>query len=221
MRVLGNLIGMALAYIGLAGCYEPSLRNCSIQCEAADQCIGAQVCLEGYCADSNVLRCEGGQPVIVDANVTDVSTPVDATGLCNQACPNGTCIGGVCTIDCSATDTCDNDITCPANLPCRVICGDSSCAKKIICTAAASCDVDCVGSGSCAEEIECAADRDCDVTCSGQNSCRKKVKCADSCSCDIACTGSGSCVEEPECQGALCRIGNACTSQVAGCNTCQ
>lgn len=217
-------LGMLLICMGLAACYEPSLRNCSVQCDEGDQCLGTQVCVGGYCADPNVSRCDDGQPVVVDARMaaTDVATPVDAMpGCTSQNCANGTCIGGVCTIDCSAADSCEIGVTCPADLPCRVICGDASCSEKINCTMASSCKVDCVGTQSCLEEIQCPADRACDVTCSGEGSCGKKVKCGDSCACNITCTGLNSCAETPECPASLCRVANACTSQVAGCNTCQ
>ena len=214
MRVLKLLIGMAIAYMGLTGCYEPSLRNCSIQCASADQCIGTQVCLEGYCADANVSRCDEGEAVILDASMND------APDLCNQGCSNGTCVAGVCTIDCSASGSCPNDVICPANIPCHVICGDSACGHKVNCTMAASCEVDCVGDNACGDEIQCPSDRSCDVTCSGESSCLKRVKCASSCACDVTCSGSDSCAEVSECPSDLCDVGNGCSSQPATCDAC-
>jgi hypothetical protein len=225
VRDLANvLIGMAVVYIGLAACYEPSLRSCSIACTSPEQCIGTQVCLpEGYCADPNVRRCDEGEPILVDASLVTSDTappPVDAIDLCAQGCSNGTCIGGVCTIDCSATGSCTTDVACPANLPCHVICGDAACDHKVNCTMAASCKVDCVGQGSCVDEIQCPGNRPCDVTCSGADSCHKRVKCANSCACDVTCSGSGACDEASECPEALCRVGNGCSSQPATCNDC-
>jgi hypothetical protein len=36
----------------------------------------------------------------------------------------------------------------------------------------------------------------------------------------VSCTGTGSCAEPSECPEATCRIGNGCTSLLAGCDSC-
>jgi hypothetical protein len=156
---------------------------------------------------------------------TDGTEPIDATlgggdaALCELGCPNGTCMGGVCVIDCSAPDSCPMDIHCPPNVPCRVMCGDSSCDKKIECQMATSCEVQCTGTDACADEIHCGMDKPCDITCSGLRSCKKRPKCKEACSCDVLCTGIGSCAEAAECPMG-CRLGNGCTAAIGGCDRC-
>jgi hypothetical protein len=219
---------MVFAHIG---CYEPTLRDCTIRCSSPSDCAGNQICLLdeeriGYCAAPNVVRCtEKGEPVIVDAAAVTGDAPIStpdgssAQALCMQGCPNGTCIDGVCTIDCSASNICSNDIACPANLPCHVICGDSSCDHKVLCSTASSCTVDCIGTNACGDEIQCPT-HECNVTCSGAMSCHRRTKCSNSCSCDVTCSGAGSCVEVSECPAATCRVGNGCSSLPVGCDTC-
>lgn len=218
------LLGLVVAHIGLAGCYQPALRDCTVQCSEPDQCANDQVCLpDGLCAAANVLRCDRGEPVITDASMVAGDTAMaDAFDVCTQGCSDGTCIGGVCTIDCSSTGSCQNDIKCPANLPCHVICGDTACGNKIDCTMAASCTVDCVGANACDDEVQCPSNRTCDVTCSGAGACKKRVKCSSSCACNITCSGLGSCIEASECPDSDCRVGNGCTSHDDDdkCDTC-
>jgi len=222
------LIGAVVAHIGLvAGCYQPALRDCTITCTGDGQCASGQVCVDGFCAGTNVVRCtEEGQPVIVDAAAvtSDAEEPpadADPNVLCNQGCTKGTCIDGVCTIDCSQAGACQTDVVCPLNLPCHVICGDGACHGKVNCTGAESCRVDCTGELACDDDIQCPSGRDCDVVCSGTGSCKHRTKCSNSCSCDVTCSGTGSCPEASECPEMSCRIGNGCTSQLAGCNTCE
>ena len=69
---------IAVAAIGLAACYSPSLRDCSITCSNTNECAQGQVCGNaGYCAAPEVAdRCAD---VISDAGMTPVdATPVDA-----------------------------------------------------------------------------------------------------------------------------------------------
>ncbi|HEU0033740.1 MAG TPA: hypothetical protein VFQ53_24100 [Kofleriaceae bacterium] len=141
--------------------------------------------------------------------------------LCEQGCSMGTCEAGVCVIDCTLPGSCATaDVICPANLPCRVECGELSCIKKVNCELSTACTVLCSGDGSCHDEIKCGLGP-CDVTCSGVNSCDRRTKCGTSCSCDVSCTGSGSCGEASECPtGTPCRVGNGCTSQLTGCDRC-
>lgn len=217
MRSLALLVGMVAAHIS-TGCYAPSLRDCTVTCSGPDPCAGNQVCLQGLCAAPNVTRCtDDGQPVIVDASpMPDASADArpDAYDLCTQGCSMGTCIGGICTIDCSADGACPDDVACPANLPCHVICGDGACGHKVNCTMASSCRVDCSGEGACADEIQCPNHRECDVNCTGTSSCKRRTKCGMSCACDVTCSGSGSCGEASECPASECRIGNGCSSLV-------
>lgn len=223
VRVPLTLISVAIAHIGFAsGCYEPALQDCTIQCDGPDQCPGGQACVDGFCASPGIQACNGtGQAVTVDAAsvTTDTPSSPDTTALCMQRCGAGTCVGGVCTIDCSPPGACSGDITCPADVPCRVVCGDGSCGGKINCAEALSCDVDCTGSLSCDDDITCPSG-ECSVTCSGLGSCKHRVRCNNSCACDVQCSGAESCAEVAECPSTTCRLGNGCSSQLAGCDTC-
>jgi hypothetical protein len=53
MDLLRRLAGIALG-LGVAlgaGCYQPTLRDCTVTCSGADDCAGDQVCgLDGYCS---------------------------------------------------------------------------------------------------------------------------------------------------------------------------
>lgn len=212
----------------LAACYHPATLDCTVQCSAATDCTGGQACRGGWCVGSGVTCDHDGHPVIIDAaTMSDgsVVTPdADATAykLCQQGCSRGTCDAqGVCVIDCSGTGKCLNDVTCPTNLPCRVVCGDGSCQHHVFCSMATSCEVQCTGTNACGDEIQCPANHTCDVTCSGAGSCKRRTRCADSCSCDVTCSGSLSCPEPSECPLATtCKVGNGCSSIPAGCDTC-
>lgn len=218
------LAGVAVAYVVVgASCYHPELRDCTVECSSQKDCAGSQMCLGGWCAMPGAPACREMQAAIdaTAATQEDASTigPSDASDLCVQGCPRGTCIDGVCVIDCTATGSCPNDVACPANLPCRVLCGDGACGNKISCNLASSCEILCTGTNACSDEIHCM-DVPCDVTCSGTGSCKKRIRCASSCGCDVTCTGSGSCAEVSECPMASCRVGNGCSTLPAGCYTC-
>ncbi|MBA3502412.1 MAG: hypothetical protein H0T65_18755, partial [Deltaproteobacteria bacterium] len=179
----------------LVGCYSPSVRDCTVSCANPNDCAGDQVCTtDGWCAAPETA-CMGVAP---DSSMATSDGSIDARPLCELGCPNGTCVGGVCVIDCSATGSCTQDFTCPQNIPCRVVCGDQACTNKVACGLASSCEVQCNGINACADEIVCGV-APCDVTCAGAASCKKRVKCKEACSCDVACTGTGSCAETPEC----------------------
>lgn len=214
------LFGMVIAHLVVA-CYHPETQDCTLQCGAPTDCADGQSCANGWCANTGVSCTREGNPVVVDGAVNNNGSPdaSNANALCQQGCSKGTCIDGVCVIDCSADGSCPNDVACPANLPCRVICGDSSCAKKINCTMATSCDIRCQGQNACGDEIQCSAG-ECDVACTGAGSCKRRTKCAGSCACDVTCSGPMSCMEASECPAMTCRIGNGCSSLLAGCNDC-
>ena len=216
VRVL--IVGSCMALV--AGCYDPTLLDCRVRCANPTDCAGEQVCDDqGWCvAPAMAGQCNAVQ----DATTADgAEDPIDARpSLCELGCP-GSCEGDVCVIDCSAGGSCDtSDVVCPANLPCRVICGPNACTEKVICTLSTSCDIQCIGNNSCRDEIQCGAGP-CDVACSGDNACAKRIKCKNACSCDVTCSGTGSCAETPECPGDMaCRLGLGCTSQLAGCDDC-
>ncbi len=213
---------MAIAHlVAIAGCYQPDVRDCMVQCAAPTDCTGGQICRDGWCAMADAPACasvgdDGGNTMgMPDGR----PTTGDAPDLCAQGCKDGICSDGVCVIDCSATNACQHDIKCPPNLPCRVVCGDSACKKKVSCDKASTCEVQCTGAGSCQDDILCNANR-CVVHCSGMNSC-KQVKCKTACACDVSCTGMGSCTSSAECPDpAACQLGEGCSSLLAGCDRC-
>lgn len=226
MRLAAALARIAVVGVGLAhlaGCYHPNTLDCTVECSAATECTGGQTCKGGWCVAPNVICDSGGNPVEIDAGVDGHAGPdADTTAqqLCQQGCSKGTCdSAGVCVIDCSGDGQCTTDVQCPANLPCRVLCGQMSCTKKIVCGMSSSCEVLCSGDGSCQDEIQCPAG-ECDVACAGAASCKRRTKCGNSCACDVSCTGALSCVEASECPSTTCRVGNGCSSIPTGCDTC-
>lgn len=213
------LIGMVITHLVVA-CYQPETIDCTLRCGAPTDCADGQSCSNGWCAADGVRCDEQDQPATSDARVNP-TTPdaANANALCQQGCSKGTCVDGVCVIDCSNAESCDGDVDCPANVPCRVTCGNNACTKKINCTQSTSCDIRCTGQAACAGEIQCSAGA-CNVTCSGPGACKQRTRCANSCSCDVTCTGAGSCAEESACPGSACRVGSGCSSTPSGCDTC-
>ena len=223
---LAHLVAIAAvgAVLAAGGCYRPELRDCTVRCSAPTDCTGGQICnSDGWCAMSDVKDCDkrdeddSGLGTIVDAAASPM--PDAASNLCQLGCSNGTCVDGVCVIDCSAPNACQADVLCPANLPCRVVCGDHACTRPIKCGLATSCEVRCLGDFACQDEIQCNANR-CDVDCTGASSCERRTRCSSSCACDVRCIGAGSCLEASECPASSCKLGNGCTSLLAGCNDC-
>jgi hypothetical protein len=217
---LGILVGVVLTHlVAGTGCYNPALRDCTVQCSGPSDCTGGQVCQSGWCAMPDGADCsQAGDNVTVDGAVTTSDAP-NGPSLCEQGCTNGTCVDGVCVLDCSVPYSCPNDITCPAGLPCRVVCGEQACGHKVLCGLSTSCEVQCNGDYSCKDEIICNTNR-CDVDCIGVGSCKRRTKCSNACACDVSCIGASSCPEVSECPASTCRLGNGCTSLVSGCDSC-
>jgi hypothetical protein len=216
------------ALLALAGCYDPELRDCTVTCATPADCAGGQLCSQdGFC----VGRAFAGActqhvlPPDAKSHAKDAAEPdgEDEAGLCVQGCANGTCDAhGVCVIDCTAMGACDmNDVICPPNLPCRVVCGDHACMHHVQCGLSTSCEVQCSGASSCGDTIMCNAGP-CTVACSGASSCHKHTKCSMSCACDVTCPGTGACADPAsECPlGPTCTLGKGCSSQLPGCDTC-
>jgi hypothetical protein len=197
----------------LVGCYDPSLQPCAVRCSVAADCAGGLTCgVDGWCASGNLVnRCGTadastsdsaltGDARPSDADVAPIDAPlVDASIACAPGCA-GTCESGVCVIRCSAPNSCNVDVQCPATGPCRVECtGDRSCQKKVKC-----------GTG------------DCDVVCSGDSACKDGIECGMACACDVTCGGPNACDKPAMCHGgAMCDIGDGCRSTgPAACNTC-
>jgi hypothetical protein len=212
--------------LSLAACYDPATRDCTVRCSAPTECASGQHCVGGWCAAASVNSCARPPDMSPDPNPTDPDAasvqnpPPDAIDICEQGCSKGTCINGVCTIDCSAPGSCLTDVICPINLPCHVICGDGSCTHHVNCGMSLACTVECTGDNACGDQIQCST-YPCNVTCTGAGACKRKIACPMSCSCDVTCSGIGSCAEISDCPlDTQCRVGNGCTSQVGGCNTC-
>jgi hypothetical protein len=212
---------LILGVVLVGGCYNPALRNCTVQCAGAGDCGGDQVCGgDGWCASAEMAGQCGSSAEISDARATPIDTRIDAVSntACLAACTNGTCEAGVCVIDCSTSYTCLADVICPGSVPCHVVCGDHSCQHHVECRMAATCEIECLGVGSCADELRCGTNR-CSVTCSGAGSC-KRVRCANACACEATCSGSNACIDVSECpQAGACKLGEGCTSN-GSCDTC-
>jgi hypothetical protein len=74
---MGVLTGIAAAAgLALAGCYSPSLRDCTVSCGSASDCASGQVCgPDGMCASPAVAgRCR----TLVDAGNLDAPAHPDA-----------------------------------------------------------------------------------------------------------------------------------------------
>ena len=114
----------------------------------------------------------------------------------------GNCEAGVCVIACDVPDCTP---TCPAGMPCRVACGDTSCNQGIDCTEASSCDIQC-GPSSCTNGVTCAGSS-CTVECNGNYSCSIIGVVCSARACDIDCGGLQSC-KTVECEGNpdTCRL---------------
>jgi hypothetical protein len=73
MGVLARMVAVAFA---LAGCYAPSVHDCTVSCEAPGDCASDQICgADGWCAAPEIAgRCRMG----IDAGVRDDAPSRDA-----------------------------------------------------------------------------------------------------------------------------------------------
>jgi hypothetical protein len=85
----------------LSACYEPSARDCTLECEAPDECADGQVCgADGYCAAPAVAgTCnpngDSAEPQIVSLIVTIAGkgkVSIDKVGTCDSETSGGTCM---------------------------------------------------------------------------------------------------------------------------------
>src|SRR5690606_37898542 len=99
----GRFLGVAIAHlVAIAGCYQPDVRDCMLQCSAPTDCTGGQICRgDGWCAMPDAPACasssdddDGENTAMPDAR----PATGDAADLCSHGCTNGTCVGGVCVI---------------------------------------------------------------------------------------------------------------------------
>ena len=72
---MGVLGCAAAALVTLAGCYAPSLRDCTVSCASQRDCAGGQVCgSDGMCASPELAgRCVSAPPdaALIDADMID------------------------------------------------------------------------------------------------------------------------------------------------------
>jgi hypothetical protein len=107
----------------VAGCYSPSIRDCSIACGADGSCpSGASCGADGLCHVGGTSSCPGpegppdarrgapdaraarcGDGVVTPPETCDVAIPAGAEG----ACPTGCDDGDACTVDTLVGDGCD------------------------------------------------------------------------------------------------------------------
>lgn len=214
---LAFVLAAACAVVTSAACSTSTmLKDCSVACRTSSDCGAGQACgADGFCTSPGIAgAC--GVAAVVDAAAQPPDGAVPAS-LCAATCP-GACDGETCVLDCSAAGSCGDDIQCPEDLACRVVCGDNACGGRILCQKAASCSVQCSGASSCAGDVRCG-DGACTVACTGFLSCGRRVQCPDACACDVACSGVFSCHDKAVCPRE-CDDGRGCTSARATCQQC-
>jgi hypothetical protein len=96
---------MATAAVTLAGCYDPTLRDCTVSCSVAGDCIGGQICgadhlcasadLAGRCDQTATVDARPASDAAIDAGLSvQLHVRVDGSG---SVVLDG---GGSCTKDC-------------------------------------------------------------------------------------------------------------------------
>ena len=207
-----RLLVVSMIVASAAGC-TITHRSDAFGCTKQSDCTDGRMCINNFC----VTSVAGDAPSTIDA-----PNPDGGDG-CPSQCTSCDKNSGKCTIDCSATNTCNSPLQCPAGFNCDITCGDNSCRNGIDCAPGTGCTIDCSGDSAC-RNINCGQSR-CDVTCGGDNSCRG-VDCSASCACDVTCFGINSCGDTGAmCPGKattpICDTGMGCTSIPPMCDTCQ
>lgn len=193
-------------------------------CTTSADCNSGRECSEGFCVLHGTSIDASQQPIDARSNIDG-----GGSNSCPSACTScsGTGTTKTCTIDCAASGTCGQKVTCPAGYICDVKCNVAgACTKGVACPATGACNVTCSANDSCTggpSGVTCGTGK-CDVQCSGQSSC-KDVTCGASCACDVTCTGQNSCgFQNVSCTSNACRsgAGGACSSTVNPdvCDTC-
>ncbi|HEY1559150.1 MAG TPA: hypothetical protein VGF94_30220 [Kofleriaceae bacterium] len=165
---------------------------------------------------SNGAAADGGRdaPVQGDASTTMRDAPPDAppdAATTTDACvanlgdcltAGGGCVDGTCVITLFA----NLDVTCPANMPCEVVCaGEGTCSgHRIACAMATSCTIDCAAANTCN-----GSQFDCD-----------HVGCTINCLVDGICDGFQVTDNGSACTLACCGGGNECNGDAATPNVC-
>jgi hypothetical protein len=146
-----------------------------------------------------------GRPdAAIDAGM---SLPPDAsTSNCGATCllAGGSCMGDVCTIDCTGIGACLGGVTCPVGVSCNVTCsGTNACLGGVACSGP-RCTVKCDGLSACANGGVGCDSPDCKIECRGDNACDRGVCCGPG---STSGTGGVSC-------------GNDCSDGSGGCCQC-
>lgn len=86
---------LVLALLLLPACYEPSLKDCTVTCAGAEDCIGGEVCgAQGFCVADLAARCSRSgdlpdAPAALMLHVVvmgDGRIDVDGGGPCRSDC---------------------------------------------------------------------------------------------------------------------------------------
>ncbi len=128
-----------------------------------------------------------------DANPACDPDPVaPGAGSCPGDCTGG-CTGTLCTIDCENNNCDGDDIVCPEDFDCLVICGgaDHCDSGTITCPPDYGCTVQCtMGNDACGDQqIECGAGP-CLIECAPDTCNGAQVNCGDG-ACGASCGASG------------------------------
>jgi hypothetical protein len=115
VALLARLLAVASA-LAIAGCYQPSLRDCTVTCHAAGECASGQVCgADGYCAAPAIAgtckvdaRAAIDAPQVADAPI-DAPPPIDGPPDATAAQLHITVSGKGTVSDSSGTRTCTTD----------------------------------------------------------------------------------------------------------------
>ena len=215
--VVAWLCMIAIALVAAGSCsikHSSEQFECEINADCTDLGDG-RVCSEGLCViPGGTMKDAAAGDGPRDAFV------LDAPAVCPAQCTTCNLEKKECAIDCeNDTDpaTCTNNIKCPAGYSCNIKCNTaSSCRAGVDCTAATGCKIDCAGFGSC-RNLACSGGA-CDIICSGAQSC-VGVACNQSCACGVKCDIGSNCFNVT-CSKQACDIGQGCSTQPTGCNTC-
>ena len=87
----------------VAGCYDPSLRDCTVTCTGADQCAHDQVCgMDGFCVAASADRCTGAMlPVDAAIDAPPPTFALHVTVMGHGSVTVAGTAGGTCTADCT------------------------------------------------------------------------------------------------------------------------
>lgn len=73
-----GLVAASLVLVLATGCYAPELRDCTVTCSAATDCIGEQTCANGWCATIGAACTATGPMADASVATPDTASAVDA-----------------------------------------------------------------------------------------------------------------------------------------------